>query len=247
MKSRILLLPLFLFLPFGSLSAQQNPDSTQDGCAFYNRLKKMSESEFEKLLARAQAGDAAAQYQVGSAYLIGGPVRRNQDEVEKWLLKSFEQHYAPPEPAGVCVIRTPMINGGQHPELIPDSVAYRTWFNQVGHAFDNEAKMPGQIKAVLDMTHLSDDDQATLKKIVLAWHQQEKRLVSTYNAEVEEANRARDFKSYAIQVKFRHANADLALATAKIARESLSPEGAKKFEQFIQAQKGAISMNEGVI
>jgi TPR repeat protein len=247
MKSRILLLPLFLFLPFGFLTAQQNPDSTQDGCAFYNRLKKMSQSEFEELLAKAQAGDAAAQYQVGSAYLIGGPVRRNQDEVEKWLLKSFEQHYAPPEQGGVCVIRAPMTNGREHPELIPDSVAYRSWFNQVGHALDDEAKVPGQTKAVLDMTHLSDGDQAALKNIIRAWHQQQKQLVSTYNAEIEEANRVHDFRSYAIQVKFRHAQADLALGTAKIAKESLSPEGAKQFEQFIQAQKGAMSMNDGVI
>jgi TPR repeat protein len=246
MKLRILLLLSVLFLPIGFLSAQQNPGSTEGGCAFYNHLKKMSKPEFEKLLARAQAGDAAAQYQVGSAYLIGGPVRRNQDEVEKWLLKSFEQHYAPPE-RGVCVIHTPMVNGHEHPELIPDSVAYRTWFGLVGHAFDNEAKMPGQTKAVLDMTRLSDGDQATLKKIVLAWYQQEKQLVSAYNAAVEEASRARDFNSYAIQVKFRHANADLALATGKIAKESLSPEGATKFEQFIQTQKGTISMNDGVI
>jgi TPR repeat protein len=243
MKSRILLLPLFLFLPFGFLSGQQNPDSTQDGCAFYNRLKMMSPSEFKKLLARAQAGDAAAQYQVGSAYLIGGPVRRNQDEVEKWLLKSFEQHYVPPERGRVCVIHTPMIRG----QLVPDSVAYRMWFSQVGHAFDDEAKMPGQVNVVLGMTYLSETDQATLGRIVLAWHQQEKQLVSTYNAEVEEANRVRDFRSFAIQVKFRHAQADLALATAKIAKESLSPEGAKIFEKFIQAQKGTISMNDGVI
>lgn len=241
MKSRILLLPLFLFLPFGFLSAQQKPDSSQDGCAFYNRLKKMSQSEFEKVLARAQAGDAAAQYQVGSAYVIGGPVRRNQDEAERWLLKSFEQHYRPPE-QGVCVIHTPMVSGHD----VPDSVAYRTWFSQVGDAFENETKMPGQTKVVLDMTHLSDGDQATLKKIVLAWYQQEKQLVSAYNTKIEEAKRAQDF-TYPIQVKFRHANADLALATAKIAKESLSPEGATKFEQFIQAQKGTISMNDGVI
>jgi hypothetical protein len=246
MRSRILLLPLFLFLPFGFLTAQQNPDSTQDGCAFYERLKKMSQSEFEKLLAQAQAGDAAAQYQVGSTYLIGGPIRRNQDEVEKWLLKSFEQHYSPPE-KGVCVIHTPMINGYERPELIPDSVAYRSWFGQVGHALDHEAKMPGQTKAVLDMTRLSEDDQATLKKTILAWHQQQKQLVSTYNAEIERANRVHDFRSYAIQVKFRHAQADLALATAKIAEESLSPEGAKQLERFIQAHKSAISMNDGVI
>jgi len=71
MKSRILLLLLFLFLPFGFLSAQQSPGSTQDGCALYNRLENMSQSEFEKLLAKAQAGESAAQYQ-----RFGSPNRR---------------------------------------------------------------------------------------------------------------------------------------------------------------------------
>jgi TPR repeat protein len=206
----------------------------------------MSPSEFMKLLAKAQAGDAEAEYQVGSAYQIGGPVSRDYDEAERWLLKSAEQRYTPPV-EGVCVISTPMIKGGEHPELIPDSVAYRSWFNQVGHALDDEAKIPGQVQAVLSMTYLSEADQATLIRIVLVWNQQEKQLVSAYNAKIEEAHRTRDFTSYAIQVKFRHEQADLALATAKIAKESLTSEGARKFEQFIKGHKGAISMNEGVI
>lgn len=243
--TRILLLLLISLLPFGVLTAQQNPDLKQDPCALFNRLKTMSPSEFKNLLAKAQAGDAKAQYQVGSAYQIGGPVRRNHDEAERWLLKSAEQRYAPPE-EGVCILRTPMINGGEHPELIPDSVAYRSWFNQVGHALDDESKMPGRVQAVLSMTGLSEADQATLKGIVLAWQQQEKQLVTTYNAKIEEANRTRDF-TYPMEVKFRHDHADLALSTGKIAKESLSPEGAKKFEQFIQGQKRTISMNEGVI
>jgi hypothetical protein len=79
-KSRILLPLLFLTLPFGLLTAHQNPDSKQDPCALFNRLKTMSLSEFMNLLARAQAaGDAAAQYQVGNAYEIGGPVSRDYD------------------------------------------------------------------------------------------------------------------------------------------------------------------------
>ncbi len=39
MKSRIPLLLLILLLPFGLLTAQQNPDSKPDGCALFNRLK----------------------------------------------------------------------------------------------------------------------------------------------------------------------------------------------------------------
>jgi len=126
-----------------------------------------------------------------------------------------------------------MIKGSEHPELTPDSVAYRSWFGQAGHALDDETKHPGRVQAVFGMTRLSEADQATLRRIVVVWHQQEKQLVCAYNAKVEEANRTRDF-TYAIQVKFNHDKADLALATAKIAKESLSPEGAKNCEQFIQ-------------
>jgi TPR repeat protein len=246
MKSSILLLLLLLFLPFGLLTAQQKPDSNQDGCALFNRLKAMSPAEFEKLLANAQAGDAAAQYQVGSAYEIGGPVPRDYNEAERWLLKSAEQRYNPADGGVWCYSNAPMIKGSEHPELIPDSVAYRMWFGQVGHALDDEAKIPGHVKGVLSMTRLSEADQATLKGIIITWQQQEKQLVSAYNSKIEEANRTRDF-TYALQVKFRHDHADLALATAKIARESLSPEGARTFELFIQGQKGAISMNQGAI
>jgi hypothetical protein len=241
MKSRILLLLLFLFLPYDLLTAQSNPDSSQDGCALQNRLKTMSHSQFKKLLAKAQAGDPAAQYLVGSTYQVDGPVPRDFDEAERWLLKSAEQRYVPPE-SGVCYIDAPMIDGHKHPELIPDSVAYRTWFNQVAR----EAETPGSFQAHLSSTHLSEADQAKLKAIVLVWLHQEKQLISAYNARVEEADRTRDF-TYPIQVKFRHANADLALATAKIVKAELSSDGAKQFEQLIQGIKSAISMNQGVI
>jgi hypothetical protein len=133
------------------------------------------------------------------------------------------------------------ILSGTEREASPGAPTYA-----VGAAAANQQDR-GQTKAVLNMTHLSDGDQATLINIIRAWHQQQKQLVSSYNAAVGEANRVRDFRSYAIQVKFRHAQADLALGTAKIAKESLSPEGAKQLEQFIQAHKSAMSMNDGVI
>ena len=244
MKSRILLLLLFFFLPY-DLTAQSNPDSSQDGCALQNRLKTMSHSQFKKLLAKAQTGDPAAQYLIGSTYQVGGPVPRDFDEAERWLLKSAEQRYVTPE-TGVCYIDAPMIDGHNHPELIPDSVAYRTWFNQVARELDEEAETPGSFQAHLSGTHLSEADQAKLRAIVLVWHHEEKQLISAYNARIEEANRTRGF-TYPIQVKFRHANADLAPSTAKIVKAELSSDGAKQFEQLIQGIKSAISMNQGVI
>ena len=145
----------------------------------------MSQAEFKKLLAKAQAGDAAAQYQVGSAYEIGGPVPRDYNEAERRLLKSAEQRYAPDE-GGVCYVYASMIKGSEHPELIPDSVAYGSWFGEVGHALDDETH-PVRVQAVLGMTRLSEADQATLRGIVVVWHQQEKQLVSAYRAKIEEA------------------------------------------------------------
>jgi hypothetical protein len=61
MKPCILFALLFLFLPFGLLTAQQNPDSKPEGCALLNRLKSLSHSQFTELLAKAQAGNAAVQ------------------------------------------------------------------------------------------------------------------------------------------------------------------------------------------
>jgi TPR repeat protein len=93
MKSCILLVLLFLSLPFGLLTAQQNPDSKPEGCALLNRLKSMSQSQFKELLAKAQAGNAAALYQIVNADEIARPVPRGYDEAERWLLKSAEQGY----------------------------------------------------------------------------------------------------------------------------------------------------------
>jgi hypothetical protein len=245
MKSRILLFLLFLFLVPTLSTARQYVDPRQDGCALQKRLEAMSHSQFKKLLAKAQAGDPAAQYLVGSTYQVGGPVPRDFDEAERWFVKCAEQRYRPPE-TGACLINAPMIKGSEHPELIPDSVAYASWFREVADAFDKEEKMPGQVQAVVGMTHLCEADQATLKEIVLTWHHLEKQVISTYNAKIEEANRERE-STYLMQVRFRHAYADLALGTAKIVKASLSPEGATKFAQFIQVHKVAISMNEGVI
>jgi hypothetical protein len=158
-------------------------------------------------------------------------------------IATFGQMPAPTHPK--CEQCDPMIDGAEHPELIPDSVAYRMWFSLIGHRLD-DAKNPDHVHDFMRLIGLDEVDEATLRGIVLTWHQQEKDLVNTYNATVNEASRAGN-ATYPIQIKFAHDQADLALATAKIAKEQLSPEGAKKFEAYIQGFKGGISMNKGVI
>ncbi len=101
MKPRILLLMLSVVLAATCLAAQQNvtPDSKQEGLAIWARLKLMTQSEFQELLARAQSGDAASQYQVGLAYDMGKHVPRDSNEAARWFLKSAEQGYPPAEGA----------------------------------------------------------------------------------------------------------------------------------------------------
>jgi len=101
MKPRILLLMLLAFVPAWLTAQQQNPDpdSKREGLAVWARLKLMTESEFEELMAKAQSGHAATQYQVGLAYDMGRHVPRDPNEAARWFLKSAEQGYPPAEGA----------------------------------------------------------------------------------------------------------------------------------------------------
>ena len=59
----------------------------------------MDQAQFHQLLAKAQAGDAEAQYLVGCVYNRGRLVPRNPEEAQRWFLKSAEQSYPPAEGA----------------------------------------------------------------------------------------------------------------------------------------------------
>ena len=51
-------------------------------------------SKFDQALAKANAGDAAAQWEVGTAYDSGRGVRRDGKEAKRWYLAAAEQGYA---------------------------------------------------------------------------------------------------------------------------------------------------------
>jgi TPR repeat protein len=98
MKARILLVILFAALASCSLAAQNtNPDSKQEGLAIWARLKLMTQPEFEELIAKAQSGNAASQYQVGVAYAEGRHVSRDSTEAARWFFRSADQGYPPAE------------------------------------------------------------------------------------------------------------------------------------------------------
>ena len=142
MKSRILLLTLLALMPARLTAQQQNPDpdSKQEGLAVWARLDLMTQSEFQELVTKAQAGDAAAQYQVGLAYDMGKHVTKNTGEAERLFLKSAEQGYAPAEGAygmsmkdtNPAIAERWMLRGAEHGDATTQfwlGVAYeQNWF-----------------------------------------------------------------------------------------------------------------------
>jgi len=96
MKPRILLsLLLLLLILVGRSAAQQSFDSKQAELTVWARLKTMTPSDLQTLIAKAQGGDAEAQCWVGLVYGEGRLVPKDAEEAARWFLKSAEQGYAP--------------------------------------------------------------------------------------------------------------------------------------------------------
>lgn len=97
MKLRVVLQVLALVLiPLTRSSPQQTPDPKQANLVAYAHFKVLTIAERDQLLAKAQSGDAEAQYWVGIMY-TEARVPQNLAEGTRWLLKSAEQAYAPAE------------------------------------------------------------------------------------------------------------------------------------------------------
>jgi len=95
MKPRILPpLLLLLLIIVGRSPAQQTPDPKQAELAVSARLKTMTQADLQALMAKAQAGDAEAQFWVGGTYEEGRLVPKDAEEAARWFLKSAEQGYA---------------------------------------------------------------------------------------------------------------------------------------------------------
>lgn len=96
MKPRILPpLLLLLLIPVGRSAAQQSLDSKQAELTVWARLKTMTPSDLQTVIAKAQGGDAEAQCWVGLVYGEGRLVPKDEEGAARWFLKSAEQGYAP--------------------------------------------------------------------------------------------------------------------------------------------------------
>jgi TPR repeat protein len=96
MKSSILLsLLLVVLIPGGRAVAHQAPDPKQAELTGYAHLIAMSQSDLNELMAKAQSGDAEAQYWLGTAYSVGKFLPKDLKEAARWWLKSAGQGHVP--------------------------------------------------------------------------------------------------------------------------------------------------------
>jgi TPR repeat protein len=127
MKPRTVLLVLSLVLiVLTRSSAQQSPDQKQANLVASAHFKALTMAERNQLLAKAQSGDAEAQYWMGTTYTEMVP--QNLEEAARWFLKSAEQGYACAELAYGLTVR-----------LADPSVAEK-WIRRAAEQGDTQAQ-----------------------------------------------------------------------------------------------------------
>lgn len=81
-----------------------------------------------------------------------------------------------------------IISGAEHPELIPDSTAYRLFFIAAGEAPNpTEARKARQRAFLLTMGRLPDADNQTVVKVLETFKVRYAALIADYNDQVESA------------------------------------------------------------
>jgi uncharacterized protein len=86
---------LLLLINVGRSPAQQTPDPKQAELEIWARMKTMTQADLQTLMAKAQAGEAEAEFLVGRVYEDGRLVQKNEEEAARWFLKSAEQGHVP--------------------------------------------------------------------------------------------------------------------------------------------------------
>jgi uncharacterized protein len=136
------LLPVLPLLLASLLPAQQGTlNSHQVRNGLLDRLGKLSPAEFQQIGVRAQAGDAAAQYELAWVYEMGQFVPRDRNAFNSWMLKSAEQGYVPAE----CELGKSYLGPAAYKDLpagapVPNYADADRWLRMAAIAGDPEAQ-----------------------------------------------------------------------------------------------------------
>ena len=127
-----------------------------------------------------------------------------------------------------------MIDGAQHPELIPDSDAYRLYLVAVSEMPNPTAEQRNRQLAHLGKIGLADNDHQSLVAVLSAFNVQYAGLIARYNASAEAALRVgatADIKSFLVE------RDDLVQGTRDRLRNLLTPQGMARLDARVQNEK----------
>jgi hypothetical protein len=133
-----------------------------------------------------------------------------------------------------------VIDGNKNPEKIPTHVAASIWFDSAAR-YMNDAEYPNRFVAALHDTGLNEADQGALMAIISGYYETYAKLSATYDTKVSLGELTPD-KMHALQKEMYL----LALDALEQTKKQLSPDGAHRFADYIEASKRNISIESSI-
>lgn len=132
-----------------------------------------------------------------------------------------------------------IIDGAVHPELIPDSTAYRLYFLVVSEKPNPPAEAKRRQLAHLQMLRLDNEDLQILITELENFKVHYTQMIDLYNAE---ATAALASGSQTNQPAFLVQRDSLVDATREKLKSRLSPDGLNRLELYVQNEKRNMSL-----
>lgn len=135
-----------------------------------------------------------------------------------------------------------VIDGAVHPELIPDSIAYRLYFYTLSTG-PNATEQDRKVQLVhLSKVGLQGADLEILIEVLAEFRTKHDALASQYNQTAEAAlarNEAPDITSFLAQV------GSLVQSTRDTLKLRLTPQGMLQLDGIVQSEKRMMKVQEG--
>jgi hypothetical protein len=133
-----------------------------------------------------------------------------------------------------------MIDGESHPELIPDATAYRLYMFTISTLPNAAAEDFARQKSHIAALQLGDADRIALIGILTDFRVRYAALIDQYN---ESATAALAQGTAPDTKLFLQKRNDLVQSVMATLRQSLSTEGMKKLDSYIQSQKRTMKVD----
>lgn len=133
----------------------------------------------------------------------------------------------------------PAVDGAQHPEQIPDSVAWRLFLKAVCEPLDGSPEQQRRLAAKVGRAHLRPADFASFRQIVGQFQTKHADWRKRYLNAIEDA---RKYKLFLDHETFRTELAEIVSRTTAALETSLSAEGFTGLRGFLQKEKSRIKI-----